>query len=214
MSITLSQSYTLTADDVFISSTIGVDYGPVTVTGSGTNYTITLARPINAADRVTLIVDDPGISAFYRQLDVLPGDFNDDGSVNSQDLVGIRNEWLGIGGAKPTIFGDVNGDGKVNVADYNAERLLIGNGRSLPSVSDASIARGAASQAGPAVVKMGTSSPSPRTSVPRAQPRAEIQLSRRGSIRRTRLVRGKSINQTLIEPPTTRDRLASLVLGQ
>ena len=173
----------------------------MTVSGSGTNYTITLAQPIDAADRVTLIVDNPGISAFYRRLDVLPGDFNDDGVVNSQDLAGIRNEWLGVGGAKPTIFGDINGDGKVNVADYNAERLLIGT--SLPSVSDASIAVGAASQAGPAVVGMGTSSPSPRTSARRARPRAEIQLSGRGSIRGTLFTRGKPINQPLIEPPTS-----------
>ncbi len=197
--ITLSRAYSLTAADVFITSAIGVNYGPVTVSGSGTSYTIALARSIDAADRVTLIVNDPGISAFYRRLDVLPGDFNDDGVVNSQDLAGIRNEWLGIGGARPTIFGDINGDGKVNVADYNAERLLIGT--SLPSVSDTSIALSPASQGGPAVVRMGTSSPSPRTSVPRARPRAEIQLSGRGSIRGTLLTRGRPINQPLIEPP-------------
>ena len=71
---------------------------------------------------------------------MLPGDFNDDGVVNSQDLAGIRNEWLGIGGAKPTIFGDINGDGMVNVVDYNAERLLIGT--SLPAMSDAIDGRG------------------------------------------------------------------------
>ncbi len=202
LSITLSQAYSLTAADVFITSAIGVNYGPVTVTGSGTSYTITLARPINAADRVTLIVDNPGISAFYRQLDVLPGDFNDDGSVNSQDLVGIRNEWLRIGGAKPTIFGDINGDGAVNAADYNDVRNLIGT--SLPLVSDTSIALSPASQAGPALVRVGMSSSSPRTSAPRAQPRAEIQLSERGSIRETRFTRGKPINQALIEPPTAR----------
>ena len=36
----------------------------------------------------------PGHLTFSRRLDVLPGDFNDDGVVNSQDLVGVRNEWL------------------------------------------------------------------------------------------------------------------------
>ncbi len=200
--ITLSRAYSLTAADVFISSAIGVNYGPVTVSGSGTSYTITLAQPINAADLVTLIVDNPGISAFYRQLDVLPGDFNDDGVVNSQDLAGIRNEWLGIGGAKPTIFGDINGDGKVNVADYNAERLLIGT--SLPSVSDTSIALSPASQGGPTLVGMVTSSPSPRTSARRARPSAEIQLSGRGSIRGTLFTRGRPINQALIEPQTSK----------
>ena len=166
--ITLSQAYPLTAGDIFISSAIGVNYGPVTVSGSGTNYTITLAQPINAADLVTLIVDNPGVSAFYRQLDVLPGDFNDDGVVNSQDLVGIRNEWLRIGGAKPTIFGDINGDGAVNAADYNDVRQFLGT--SLQTVSDTSIALSPASQAGPAPVRMGASTPSPRTPARRARP--------------------------------------------
>jgi hypothetical protein len=63
---------------------------------------------------------------------VLPGDFNDDGVVNSQDLVGVRNEWLGIGGATYTIFGDLNGDGVVNVTDYNDVRAELGT--SLPTV--------------------------------------------------------------------------------
>ena len=104
----------------------------MTVSGSGTSYTITLAQPINVADRVTITIGNATIATFTRRLDVLPGDFNDDGVVNSQDLAGVRNEWLGVDGAKPTIFGDINGDGKVNVADYNAERLLIGT--SLPAV--------------------------------------------------------------------------------
>ena len=47
---------TLTAADVTVISAIGVNYGPVTVSGSGTSYTITLAQPINAADRVTITI--------------------------------------------------------------------------------------------------------------------------------------------------------------
>jgi hypothetical protein len=176
--ITLSQAYTLTAADVYISSAIGVNYGPVTVSGSGTNYTITLAQPINAADVITLIIDNPGVSVFYHQLDVLPGDFNDDGLVNRQDLAGIRNEWLGVDGANPTIFSDINGDGTVNIADYNAERLLIGT--SLPSASAALIAPGTGSQSGSAVVRIGTTGPSPHATASQARPRAEIQLSGRG----------------------------------
>ena len=200
--ITVSQAYSLTAADVFISSAIGVNYGPVTVSGSGTNYTITLAQPINAADLVTLIVDNPGISIFNRRLDVLPGDFNDDGVVNSQDLAGIRNEWLGVGGAKPTIFGDINGDGLVNVLDYNAERLLIGT--SLPLVSDVSLASVPGSQSSPAVVRIGTSGPSPPATASPAPPRAEIQLSGRGSSLGTSAI-GTTINQALIEKSTTQD---------
>ena len=136
------------------------------------------------------------------RLDVLPGDFNDDGVVNSQDLAGIRNEWLGVGGAKPTIFGDINGDGAVNVLDYNAERLLIGT--SLPSVSDVSLASVPGGQISPALVRIGTSGPSPPMTASPASPRAEIQLSGRGSSLGTSAI-GTTINQALIEKPTSHD---------
>ena len=78
----------------------------------------------------------------------------------------------------PTIFGDINGDGVVNVVDYNDVRTEVGT--SLPSVSDALIAVGPGSQGGPALVRIGTSGPSLRTAASRAHPRAEIQLSGRG----------------------------------
>jgi hypothetical protein len=131
--ITLAQAQSLTADDVFINSAIGVNYGPITVIGSGTNYTITLAQPVHASDRVTLVLVNPNVSTFIRRIDVLPGDFNDDGVVNSQDMVGIRNEILGLMGAVPTIFGDINGDGVVDINDYNAVRRRIGT--RLPPIS-------------------------------------------------------------------------------
>ncbi len=194
--ITLSQPETLAAADVTLSSAIGLKYGPVTITGSGTSYTIFLAQPINKADRVTITIGNASIVTVTRRLDVLPGDFNDDDVVNSQDLAGIRNEWLGVDGAKPTIFGDIIGNGTVNVADYNAERLLIGT--SLPSVGTASIALGSGSPGGPGLVRIGTSGPSRRTTVSRAGPRAELQLSGRGWSLGT-LTRGKVINQPLIE---------------
>ena len=133
MQITLSQAETLTAADVTVTSAIGVNYGPVTVSGSGTSYTITLAQPINAADRVTITIGNASVSIFTRRLDVLPGDFNDDGVVNIQDMVAIRNQMLGLLGAVPTIFGDINGDGKVDINDYNAVRELIGT--TLPSIT-------------------------------------------------------------------------------
>ena len=99
--------------------------------------------------------------------------------VNSQDLAGIRNEWLGVNGAKPTIFGDIIGDGTVNVADYNAERLLIGT--SLPAVERRIARRGPGDARRTALVRTGTSWPGTAAAVRRAQarPRAEIQLVRR-----------------------------------
>ncbi len=135
--ITLAQATTLAAGDVTVGSAVGASYGPVTISGSGTSYTITLAQPIEQADRVTLTIGNATIATFTRELDVLPGDFNDDGVVNSQDLVGVRNEWLGIGGATYTIFGDINGDGVVNVTDYNDVRAFLGT--SLPSTAPSNL---------------------------------------------------------------------------
>jgi hypothetical protein len=43
-----------------------------------------------------------------------------------QDMVAIRNQMLGLLGAVPTIFGDLNGDGKVDISDYTLVRTLIG----------------------------------------------------------------------------------------
>ncbi len=133
LQISLSAATTLAPSDVTVTSAIGVNYGPVTVSGAGTSYTIALAQPINTADRVTITIGNALITTFTRQLDVLPGDFNDDGVVNSQDLVGVRNEWLGVNGAVPTIFGDLNGDGKVDINDYTIVRAA--SGTSLPTVA-------------------------------------------------------------------------------
>jgi hypothetical protein len=127
LQITLSQSATLSAGDVKAMGSSGRNYGPVTVSGSGKSYTITLAQPINAADRVTITIANVQIAYFIRRLDVLPGDVNDEGVVNLQDLVAIRNQMLSILGAVPTIFGDINGDGKVDINDYALTRSLLGN---------------------------------------------------------------------------------------
>jgi hypothetical protein len=130
ITITLSQPGTLTAADVTVQG-LGTNYGPVTVSGSVTSYTITLARPISSADRLTITIGGSDVAAFSRRLDVLPGDFNDDGVVNSKDVIAVRNEFKGKGGAKPTIFGDVLGDGTVDANDFKAEKRFVGT--RLPS---------------------------------------------------------------------------------
>jgi hypothetical protein len=129
--IILSQAATLVAGDVTVHSARGINYGPVTVSGSGISYTINLAQAITVADRVTITIANATIATYTRRLDVLPGDFNDDGVVNSQDVVGVRNEILGL--APMTIFGDINGDGKVDINDYNAVRARIGT--TLPPIA-------------------------------------------------------------------------------
>ena len=189
LSITLAQATTLASGDVTVSSAIGASYGPVSISGSGTSYTITLVQPVDKADRVTVTIDNATIVTFTRRLDVLPGDFNDDGVVNAQDLVGVRNEWLHVNGAGYTIFGDINGDGVVNLADYNDVRVAIGS--SLPAVTAspavASISLETAVGAGAVPVRIGTTGqPGPANRPVRPAPaawtsaRAEIHLAARG----------------------------------
>ncbi|HEV3165862.1 MAG TPA: dockerin type I repeat-containing protein, partial [Isosphaeraceae bacterium] len=127
LNITLNQAETLTSADVSVHGLTVADYGPVTVSGSGTNYTLTLAQAINAADRVTVTIGNATIATFTRRLDVLPGDVNDDGVVNITDATIIRNEYTGFAPVTiPVIFLDVTGDGIVDVNDVNAARARIG----------------------------------------------------------------------------------------
>jgi Dockerin type I domain len=126
IAITLDQATTLSESDLSVTGIAVANYGPVSISGSGTTYAITLHQPIATADRVTVTIGNATIATTVRRLDVLPGDFNDDGVVTMQDAILVRNEYLGIAGAVPTLIGDVNGDGKVDVNDYNAVRKNIG----------------------------------------------------------------------------------------
>ena len=133
MQVTFNQPETLTAADVTLLSAKHINYGPVTITGSGTTYIITLARPITVADRVTITIASPGstgIATYTRRLDVLPGDFNDDGVVNQADVIGVRNEVKGV--TAPTLFGDIVGDVAIDASDLSAVKKH--NGTRLPKL--------------------------------------------------------------------------------
>ena len=125
LTITLNQPETLTAGEVSVVGMTGMNYGPVTISGSGTSYTIAFARPIEKADRVTISISGTGLTSFTRRLDVLPGDFFDTGVVTSKDLTAIKNEWKGKHGATPTLFGEITGDGTVTTADSKAARKFL-----------------------------------------------------------------------------------------
>ena len=133
INISLSQAASLTSGDIVVTSAAGLNYGPVTLSGSGTNYVITLAKAINTADRVTMTVGSSTVATFTRRLDVLPGDVNDDGVVTMQDALVVRNQYLGFAPVTiPVILLDVTGDGVVDVQDYNIVRSAIGT--KLPHV--------------------------------------------------------------------------------
>ena len=126
--ITLSGSQSLNRNEVTIGSVIGFNYGPTTVAGSGTTYAITLGRPVRQADYVSLAISGLGLTPVNGVLPILPGDFNDNGKVDYADETGVLNEWLGV--TKPTVFGDINGDGVVNQPDY--QYVVNNQGATLP----------------------------------------------------------------------------------
>ena len=63
-----------------------------------------------------------GGAGFSQMLKVLLGDFNDDGFVNSSDLVGVNNARS----APYNIFADINGDRTVDLTDVQIVRAQIG----------------------------------------------------------------------------------------
>ena len=130
--ITLNQSETLTPADVTITGVRGINYGPVTIVqktielDGSVAYTLKLAEPIEAADRVTITISGANIVAFTRRMDVLPGDFNDDGVVSQKDVNGVRAELKRLHGAQPTSFGEILGDGTVEQSDYKVVKKRVG----------------------------------------------------------------------------------------
>jgi hypothetical protein len=126
LQITLSEPESLTAADVTVKGLKIKNYGPVAISGSGTSYSITLARRIKLADRVTITIAAPNFVTYIGGLDVLPGDFDDNGVVNERDVKDVRNELHRTGGAQPTIFGDIAGDGTVDARDMKATQRLVG----------------------------------------------------------------------------------------
>jgi hypothetical protein len=128
LTITLSAPATLSPSDISITGIAVANYGPVTITGSGTTYTITFGRPIVLPDRVTVTIANAGIITYTRRLDVLPGDIDDSGVVDNTDILDEANLYLngGTSGGILLIYGDLNGDGTVDNGDYTLVKARKG----------------------------------------------------------------------------------------
>jgi hypothetical protein len=96
--------------------------------------TWTLGRNIGG-DRVRLALSSAVTgAAVVVPLNVLPGDVNGDGRLNTTDLAQVRAR-LGTSAAGPgayNVFSDLNGDGRINATDLRDARA--GQGRGLPAV--------------------------------------------------------------------------------
>jgi hypothetical protein len=112
--ITFNQAAVLSGGDVSVFGLVGGNYGPIGVSGSGTQFTLAFAKPVGAGDRLTLTIGNGVVATFVRRLDVLPGDASDDGTVGFADLVAVAQHYNGAGSAAQ---GDFNGDGTINFGD-------------------------------------------------------------------------------------------------
>jgi hypothetical protein len=124
--VQFSQQLVLSSADIRVQSARGIVYGPIKYDGSSNVYTFTLARPIDEADRVTVVIDIPGGTPFSGTLNVLPGDVNGDGVVNLKDLAAIHKQPNVYAGSASDLYQDINGDGKVNGSDYLAVKDRLG----------------------------------------------------------------------------------------
>ena len=68
----------------------------------------------------------PGIylGDYTQKFKVLPGDVNGDGVVNSQDIAAVQGQILGV--ISTTVWADVDGNGEVDITDYNDVRKWLG----------------------------------------------------------------------------------------
>ncbi|MEI8021420.1 MAG: CARDB domain-containing protein [Schlesneria sp.] len=126
VSITLDQPIpSLNSSDVSINGVVGGNYSLGSISGAGNYWTITLGNAIASADNVTVTIGNGQLSAYTRRLDILPGDFNDDGVVSSTDMTLLNNASAG----SYTLLGDLNGDGVVDINDGKLARARIGSKR-------------------------------------------------------------------------------------
>ncbi len=122
-----SSPVTPATTDLTVTGCGGHIYVVKAVSVVGNTVMWTLTAPITTADIVTITVD-PRLAIYTTQVRILPGDVNDDGVVNSQDQVLVRNACLHIGPPTtiPLAFFDLNGDGVIDLTDYNLARKYTG----------------------------------------------------------------------------------------
>jgi hypothetical protein len=122
---------TLTGDKIY--SPGGFSYNPATHTA---RWTLPDALGMDKLS-ITLDGDAAGhdgiraaggiyLGAYTAGFSVLPGDFNGDNTVNSQDLVAVRNGILGILDQGLDVWADLDGDGKIDVNDYTTAKKYVG----------------------------------------------------------------------------------------
>src|SRR5262249_20719977 len=143
------------AGDVSVKGISVADYGLVTISGSRTsNIVITVARPITGPDHLTLKIKNTQAN-FTRRLDVLPGDVNDDGAVNTPAGVLILNNPTPA--HEYNVFNDMNGDFAVNTSDFTLYRPQIGT--TLPKLPPPQMAAGGEGPGSTAVLTPGELAP-------------------------------------------------------
>jgi RHS repeat-associated protein len=111
--------YDPTAHDAQWTLPAALDVDKLLLALDGTNATL------DGHDGIQ-VLPDIYLGNYSLPFAVLPGDFNGDGVVNSQDMVGIRNQIQGTGPPDLRIWADMDGTGTVDLNDYLAARKRLG----------------------------------------------------------------------------------------
>jgi hypothetical protein len=118
-----------------VYSATGLNYAPTRIGLNTVDQTALyqLSQPIIDPEKILIVASEGGDKAYFR-MDILPGDVDQSGTVNTID-VGLEDFYLSPPPTDPydIVFFDMNGDGVVDINDENFIQARIDAGKiSLP----------------------------------------------------------------------------------
>ena len=131
LQITLDEPGTLTAGEVSIEGVRGIDYGPITISGSGMTYTIILAQPINRVEPGDRRHRRRGLRQLQRRSRRPAGRLRRQRGGQQPGRQGRPSE-LGIAGPRRRSSATSPAMGRSSRSDYNAVRKFEGKASGSP----------------------------------------------------------------------------------
>ena len=147
VSMTFDEDVNVTANSLLVNGVNAASYGVTSVDYDYVTYTATwtLANPL-PNDRVTLSLATSATDLVGNSVEgttgatllALPGDVNQSGTVDATDFrASLDAQFRGIGGAGYSVLLDTDGNGAINIQDWQNVQVAIGDTVPAPSPASA-----------------------------------------------------------------------------